>query len=284
MAGPLIVILGPTASGKSGLAMEIARRFNGELICADSRTVYKGMDIGTAKPAIHERKEVTHHLLDIVEPDESFSAAKFKELALQAIELIEAKGKLPIVVGGTGLYIDSLIFDFAFSPTVANESREDLEELRIGELQQRLRDENIDLPLNHKNKRHLIRAIETNGQVPVRKNIKTNTLVIGLDIPKPELVKRIAKRTKSMINDGLETEVGELVEKFGSDAPGLSAVGYREWHESKNKKDVEHKINNSTIQYAKRQRTWFRRNEHIKWVNNTDEAIKLVQEFLQQKQ
>lgn len=282
MAKPLVVVLGPTASGKSGLSMELAKTFNGELICADSRTVYKGMDIGTAKPLLHDRKEITHHLLDVIEPNQTFSAANFKELALEAIEEINSKDKTPIMVGGTGLYIDSLIYDFAFLPTVAGESREYLETLNVEQLQKKLQQEQIALPRNDKNKRHLIRAIETNGQIPIRKGLRKDTLLIGIDISKEELSNRVVQRLENMITNGLESEVNDLNKKYGKDAPGLSAVGYREWLEPNNTdEDIQQKIKNSTMQYAKRQRTWFRRNEHINWVNNNDQAIKLVQDFLQ---
>ncbi len=120
----LLVIVGETASGKSGLAMEAARKFNGELICADSRTVYKGMNVGTAKPSLQDQAEIPHHLLDVVEPDERFSAGMFKELALKAIDDIAARGKLPILVGGTGLYIDAVILDYQFDHKTKGELRE----------------------------------------------------------------------------------------------------------------------------------------------------------------
>lgn len=113
---PLVVITGPTASGKTSLAMEVAKLFNGEIICADSRTIYKGMDIGTAKPTKKEQAAIPHHIIDVVEPNQSFTVADFKELALKAIDDITKRGKLPIMVGGTGLYIDSVIFDYQFGP------------------------------------------------------------------------------------------------------------------------------------------------------------------------
>jgi tRNA dimethylallyltransferase len=282
VAKPIVVILGLTASGKSKLAMDLARRFDGELICADSRTVYKGMDIGTAKPPIHDRKDITHHLLDVVTPDQPFSAAEFKRLAEKTIEDISNRGKLPIVVGGTGLYIDSLVFDFAFLPKPENDSREELNSLSISQLQQKIINLGIVMPENSENPRHLIRAIETNGEIPIKKGMLKNVLLIGIDVSREELVKRVQTRVDAMFEQGLESEAKEMLEKYGNDAPGLSAVGYREWVKSSDEVTVKDQITISTMQYAKRQRTWFKRNEQIKWVNQADEAIKLVQDFLEQ--
>ena len=112
---PLVVIVGPTASGKTALAIHLAEKYNGEIVCADSRTVYKGLDIGTAKPSVSEQQRVRHHLIDVVEPDGTFSVADFKMLAVEAINDIESRGKLPILVGGSGLYIDAVVYDFSFS-------------------------------------------------------------------------------------------------------------------------------------------------------------------------
>ena len=127
---PLVVIVGQTASGKSALAMGLAKEFNGQIICADSRTIYKGMDIGTAKPNKKDREVVKHHLLDIVEIDQAFSAAKFKQLANDLIVEIHSRGKLPIMVGGTGLYVDAVLFDYKFSPKVSEQTQRTPDTLR----------------------------------------------------------------------------------------------------------------------------------------------------------
>ena len=200
---PLIVVVGVTASGKSALAMDLAKRYNGEIICADSRTIYQGMDIGTAKPSIQDRVSVSHHLLDVVKPDEFFSAAEFKRLANQAIADISARGKLPIMVGGSGLYIDGVIFDFAFLPPVSDVERQELEAMTVEQLQQKLIAMGVGLPENHQNPRHLIRKIETNGAVPVKKSMRENTLVIGLDIERDIVKERITSRVEQMIKAGL---------------------------------------------------------------------------------
>lgn len=278
---PLVVIVGPTASGKSSLALEIARKFHGELICADSRTIYKDMDIGTAKPSLYDQQEVPHHMVDIVTPDQPYSAAQFKKNALIWIDDIHIRGKLPILVGGTGLYIDSIIFDYAFLPPGSQQEREQLESLTVEQLQQKLHELKIPLPENAKNKRHLIRKIETNGAVPVKKDLRKNTLVIGIDRSKEELLRAIHARTVSMINSGLKAEVDSLVQKYGWDSPGMQSVGYKEWREGDSGERIAMLIEKNTVQYAKRQRTWFKRNQHISWVQNVNEAEQLINTFLQ---
>jgi len=282
---PLVVIVGPTGSGKSALALEVAKQFGGEIICADSRTVYKGMDIGTAKPAAKEQLEVPHYLIDLVGPDELFNAAAFKNLALGAINEIGQKGRLPIMVGGTGLYIDAVIFDFAFLPPVESEERERLQLMSVKELQQMISNLGFRLPENDHNPRHLIRTIETNGAVAVKRGMRSNTLFIGIDISKDELIARLEKRVNSMIEQGLKKEVVALADKYGWEAPGMNSVGYQEWRGffagSESEQYVSATILSNSIKYAKRQRTWFRRNPNIKWVKNSSEAVKLIEKFLQ---
>jgi len=275
------VIVGPTASGKSSLAIELAEKFYGELICADSRTIYKAMDIGTAKPSQADQQKVPHHMIDIVQPSQPFSAAQFKRSATIWIEDIAIRGKLPILVGGTGLYVDSVIYDYAFLPPGSRDEREQLESLSIEQLQQKLKDRNISLPENEKNKRHLIRKIETNGAVPVKKAMRQNTLVIGIDKTKEELTSTIKQRTKKMIDDGLESEVKRLAEAYGWDSPGMQSVGYREWRSGDSLQEIAQNIEKNTLHYAKRQRTWFKRNPNIVWVKNSAEAGAQVRKFLQ---
>jgi tRNA dimethylallyltransferase len=287
LTAPLVVICGPTASGKSNAAMAVAREFNGEIICADSRTIYKGMDIGTAKPSKADQAEIPHHLLDIVTPDQTFTAAEFKKRALAAIEDISSRGRLPIMVGGTGLYIDGVIYDFAFLPPVETAEREVLQTLSVEQLQAKIAEMGLNLPENAQNPRHLVRTIETNGAVPVRKTLRSDTLVLGMDADRKVVLGRVRKRTAEMQEMGLEQEVESLAKTYGWDAPGMSAVGYREWqgyfNGALNLQETYKKIETATMQYAKRQRTWLRRSSDIIWIKNSVEALQQVQTFLQQK-
>lgn len=280
---PLIVIVGPTASGKSALGLRLAQELGGEIICADSRTVYIGMDIGTAKPSNEERATVPHHLLDVVESDETFTAAEFKRRSEELVEAIYRRGNVPIVVGGTGLYIDGLIFNYAFLPPVDSEDREELQSLSVEALQARINEKNIPMPENRQNKRHLVRALETNGAVAVKQGLRKHTLVLGIEVGKEDLQARVTLRTDKMISSGLESEVARLAEHYGWDAPGLTAVGYREW-QGATPAEARSLIIRDTMQYAKRQRTWFRRNPHITWVKNDSEAERLTKQFIQQYQ
>lgn len=247
---PMIVIVGQTASGKSALALELAQKFNGEIIAADSRTVYRGMNIGTAKPPIEEQQLVPHHLLDVVEPDQRFTAADFKRLALEAIEDITARGKLPVMVGGTGLYIDSVLFDYSFADK--NAAR------------------------NPANPRHLKKdsAVQRGG-------LRPHTLIIGLDLDKEALTERINGRVELMVQKGLQQEVDQLVRRYGWEAPGLNAIGYQEWREkAKSTHEIVAEIISDTKNYAKRQKTWFKRNKSIQWVSKQSKAVEIATTFL----
>ncbi|HSX23644.1 MAG TPA: tRNA (adenosine(37)-N6)-dimethylallyltransferase MiaA [Candidatus Saccharimonadales bacterium] len=255
---PLIAIVGVTASGKSKLAMQLAERFDGEIICADSRTVYKGMDIGTAKPSKKDQKAITHHLLDIINPDETFNVREFKQLALDAIHSVAAQDKLPILVGGTGLYIDAILFDYQFSPAGARRSLHNPRHLKYQEL--------------------------TAYQRPLR----TNSLVIGLSQSKDQLQVRVKERVEAMFHKGLINETKTLVQKYGWEAPGLNTIGYREWQEyfagRQTLEQTQDLITLRSLQYAKRQRTWFKRNNSIHWVDDPMKVVDLVTTFLNKKQ
>lgn len=250
---PLIVIVGETASGKTALALDLAELFLGEIICADSRTVYRGMDIGTAKPSPEERAKIPHHLLDVVDPDKRFSAADFKHLATEAIEEIHSRGRTPIMVGGTGLYIDAVLFDYSFAPHGA------------------LRDPD--------NPRHLDKAVSRSKQ-PLR----ANTLVIGLRLTREILQQRIKNRVDAMIDAGLIDEVKIVVGRYGWSAPALQAPGYkalREYIEGCMTLDEAKALFvKNDLNLAKRQRTWFKRNDSIQWINHPREAVDIVTTFL----
>lgn len=270
--GPLLVIVGETASGKSALALELAKRFNGEIICADSWTVRRELNIGTAKPSKEEIQVVQHHLLDVAGPDEDFTAAVFKRLALDVIEDIGSRGKLPIMVGGTGLYIDGVIYDFGFLPKGDRSAREQLNELSIEELLGKIEKLGLDLgDVDIRNKRRLIRLIETNGAQPTRHELRPNTLIVGLKIEREELNRRIQKRVDLMFEKGLESEVSKLVDHYGWDCEGLKGVGYAQWQDyftgTQSLVETRAKIIKATLDLAKRQRTWFKRNKSIHWIN-----------------
>lgn len=272
---PLIVIVGPTASGKSATAMRIAQEFNGEIICADSRTVYKGMDIGTAKPTAEDRTLVPHWGLDLVEPGNVFTAADFKKYAQQKISEIRARGHVPMVVGGTGLYVDGLIFDYQFGPTNPK-LRQELEQKSLDELVEYCRNNNITLPENQQNRRYVIRAIEqksiNNKRLPAP---IPYTTIVGIATERDVLKARIAARAEQLFDMGMVEEAKMLGEKYGWNSEAMTGNIYRlvkqfldgEFDEAELKK----RFITSDWQLAKRQLTWFKRNPFIVW-KSLDEA------------
>lgn len=266
----LVVIIGETASGKSALALQLAQQFDGEIICADSWTVRRGVDIGTAKPSAADLAAVPHHLLDVVRPCEDFTAAVFKRLANQAIKSIANRGKLPILVGGTGLYVDGVLYDYGFLPASDRSARQELNKLSIDELLNRITEMGIDPgDVDKRNKRRLIRLIETNGARPAKQALRANTLVIGLKVDREVLKQRITARADAMIAAGLERETRQLIEQYGWDCEALKGVGYAQWREyfdgPQTMAETRQKIIKATLDLAKRQRTWFKRNKSVQW-------------------
>lgn len=284
----MVVIVGETASGKSALAMQVAKKFDGDIICADSSTIRKGLDIGSAKPNLEDQKQIKHHLLDVATPDEAFSAAKFKQLAQKAISDIASRGKLPIMVGGSGLYVDSVLYDYEFLPAGDKKERELLSKLSVKDLISVAKGRKLDVSeVDSANKVRLIRFIQTNGQLPKRRALRNNTLIIGLKTDRDELNQNIAKRTEQMIEQGLAGEVEKIVEQYGWDCEGLKAVGYREWQEhflgKKSLEKTKFEIIKDTKYLAKKQRTWFKRNKSIHWVStpvNQAKVVDLITTFL----
>lgn len=281
---PLIVIVGETGSGKSDLGMYLAKELGGEIIAADSRTVYTGMNIGTAKPSKQDLEGIPHHLIDVVDPGQEFTAADFKVLANRAIKDIYSRERLPIMVGGTGLYIDSVLYDFTFRGRASEEARRELQGLNVEALQARLIEQGIPMPNNDRNPRHLIRALETSGEQAVRKPLRRATLVIGIATEREILKERIEHRVGVMMAAGLVSEVERLVAEYGWDSPGLQSPGYktfREYLEGKaTLKEVRERLMREHMQLAKRQRTWFKRNKSIHWICKKEEAVDLVTTFL----
>lgn len=277
----LIVIVGETASGKSALAMTLAEKFNGEIICADSWTVRREVNIGTAKPSIEDQKRVKHHLLDVAGPDEDFTAAVFKDLANKAIQDIADRGKLPIMVGGTGLYVDGVLYDYGFLPAGDRGEREELNQLNNEQLLNKIADLRLDLSgIDTRNKRRLIRLIETKGQRPIKNEYRKNTLILGINNDRTALVQRISQRVDNMIEAGLEAEVRSLVEHYGWECEALKGVGYSQWRgyfeDAATLDQTRQKIIKATLDLAKRQRTWFKRNKSIQWFTTPVKQTEIV--------
>jgi tRNA dimethylallyltransferase len=283
-SGPLVVVVGPTASGKSALAMRIAERYNGEIIAADSRTVYRGMDIGTAKPTTEDQQLVPHHLVDVRNPDEPFSAAEFKKLADEAIADIQSRGKLPVMVGGTGLYVDAVLFDYKFGPAADEAERERLNGLSVEELQAICREKNIALPINSQNKRHLVRAIELGGLMNHKKQLRDNTLVVGIATERDILRERIEKRAAEMVATGVVGEVALMGARYQWKGEAMKGNIYRIFRGvvegEKSIQEATEEFVRSDMALAKRQMTWFKRNPGIVWSANPDELLVKVDTFL----
>lgn len=282
---PLIVIVGETASGKSALAMEIARIFNGEIIAADSWTVYKGFDIGTAKPSKEEQSEVPHHLIDVANPENGFSAAVFKEMARTAINDIHELGKLPILIGGSGLYVDSVLYDYGFLEQSSPEERAKLDSTELPELLLLANELGLDMTdIDVRNKRRIIRHIENKGVRPLKQPIRENTLVLGLHISRDKLAEQVETRVDTMIAQGLEDEVRQLYMRYGWNVEPMKGIGYREWQAyflgTQTITETRQKILQNTRQLAKKQRTWFKRNNSIQWITSRSKAVDLVTTFL----
>ncbi len=272
MTDPLLVIVGETASGKTALSIELAKKLSGEIICADSWTVYKGFDIGTAKPTISEQQGIPHHLLDVAEPLEGFSVARFQKLAKELIADISGRGKLPIMVGGTGLYIDSVLFDYSFLPMSNPELRIELNNLSLEELILKAKEQNLDLnKIDQRNKRRVIRLIENKGQMPTKAELRQNTLVVGVRRPIDELEQRITTRIGTMVEQGLTDEVSRLGRMYGWDCEPMKAPAYRAFREycegAISLEEAKFRMVRNDLKLAKKQRTWFKRHDFIQWLS-----------------
>lgn len=266
--------------------MRIAGEFDGEIVCADSRTVYKDMDIGTAKPSQQDQSRVKHWGLDLLEPGQRFTAYQFKKYAQNAISDIQGRGKLPILVGGTGLYIDSVIFDFGFRADFDQNKRKKLEALNIETLQDFIREMSLPMPFNLKNRRHLIRTIETNGQAGTRKNrLPKWIILVGLLPADKVLQSRIGQRAKQIFKDGVLIETKKLVQEYGKETlANTGGIVYKICLETLAGKITEaeaiEKFQKSDWQYARRQKTWFKRNKYIEWFNSPKQAYETIKSRL----
>jgi tRNA dimethylallyltransferase len=280
-AKPLVVIVGPTASGKTALAVSLAEKFGGEIICADSRTVYKGMDIGTAKPTNAEREKVPHWGLDLIEPNESFTVADFKQYTNEKISEIRARGHVPFLVGGTGLYVDAVVFDYQFGPPADPELRKHLENMTLEELYIHCKNNNIELPENHKNKRYVIRAIEQKSiNIKRRTEPVDNTIIVGIATDRDILRTRIEHRSEQLFTDGVVDEAKLLGDKYGWDHESMTGNIYplcRAYLQGEmSLSEVKEKFITLDWRLAKRQVTWLKRNQHIEWLSRSEAEQRLV--------
>ncbi len=282
----IIVIVGPTASGKTGLSLRLAERCKGQIICADSRTIYRGMDIGTAKPTVTEQSKTKHFLLDIKEPNQVFSAKDFCDSAQAVIDTIQGQLGLPIVVGGSGLYIDSLLHGYTFRPDKPDFKPEIYEDFSQNDLLDEAQKLYGSLPpaSDHKNRRRLLQFI-ARGPAPSNQNTTVySSIIVGLNPGAEILQQRIAERTRGMLSEGFIDEVRTLRDAYGSTAPALGSTGYQQVVNylagSLERSQLEPAINRATWQLARKQLTWFRRNPDIQWFENSDQAYSRLIEQL----
>lgn len=291
----IIVILGPTASGKSSLAVQIAKKFNGEIISADSRQVYKNLNIGTGKITKKEMKGIPHHLLDVISPKRIFTVSKFKKLALKEIKEIIKRDKIPIICGGTGFYIDSLVTNTIFPEVPPNkELRKKLNKKSLNELSEILKklDKNKYLKTDLKNKVRLIRSIEiihSLGCIPSIKKGRDdyNFLQIGIKTEDHKLKEKIKIRLLQRIKKGMISETKKLHQE-GVSFKRMEELGLEYRYLAKYlKKEIDknvliEKLNTEIWKYAKRQKTWFKRNKKIKWfyLENKTKILKEIYEFI----
>ena len=281
---PLIAIIGPTASGKTALALKLAQQYNGEIIAGDSRTVYRGLDIGTAKPTITEQGLVRHHVLDIAGPGEIITAQRFQALAYNAIDDIHSRNKVPFMVGGSGMYLDSVLFNYQF-PRNDPDLRQLLQRKTLVELQEEVDAKGIMLnSSDYANRVRLIRVLETAGSPRSKTELRENTLVIGIEMPRNQLEARFRRRIDHMMQAGMLDEVKWAAENYGADSQPFTGCGYKPLFqvvegEISKAEGVEAFVR-SHLALAKKQMTWFRRNPHIKWINRDSEAEELVADFL----
>lgn len=299
-----IVICGPTASGKTALSIELAKKIDGEIISCDSMQIYKDMDIGTAKPTKEEMQGIKHYLIDFVSPDKRYSVADFKQDAKNAMKEIIAKGKTPIIVGGTGLYVDSLIYEIDYPNIEFDENyRKQLEERAEKEGLEKLYEEakKIDPQAIEKisvnDQKRILRILEiyhatgknkTEQEKESRKNpVEYDYHVYAINWDREKLYERINKRVEIMIEQGLIEEVQKIYQKYETFPTAMQGLGYKEvveYLENKcTKEEMIEKIKMETRRYAKRQLTWFRKNKQTIWLDGQEKIqnnIKIILEGL----
>lgn len=287
MKSKILAITGPTASGKTALSIEMAKRYNGEVVSCDSMQIYKYMDIGTAKPTKEEMCGIPHYMIDEISPDESFSVVQYAERAREYIDDILRRGKLPVLVGGTGLYLDSVINNTKFSEAECDERyREELYALAqkkgngaVHKLLEEI-DKDSAEKIHENNLRRVIRALEiykTTGKTMTEVNLDSrqepiyDSLIIGLSMDREVLYDRINKRVDIMLSQGLLKEVEEILNRgIDKNSTAMQAIGYKElisyFDGNISKEEAVEKIKQESRRYAKRQLTWLRRNDKINWL------------------
>ena len=295
----IVVVVGPTASGKTELSVALAKKINGEVISGDSMQVYRQMDIGTAKVTQEEMEGVPHHLINILNPDEAFSAYEFKKRAEQCIADITARGKIPIIAGGTGLYIQSLIYNYPFEKEeiTAEKKREvakkmnALEELDNNHLHQYLKtfDSKSALEIHPNNRKRVLRAIEyylkTEKLLSSRKKVQQftenyDTLLVGIEMSRETLYFKINKRVDIMLTNGLFREVEALLETGYEHEQSMQAIGYKELIPVvKGEETLSYavdKLKQHSRQYAKRQLTWFKNKMKVRWLDKENMSLQMM--------
>lgn len=297
----VIVICGPTASGKTSLSISLAKKINGEIVSCDSMQIYKEMDIGSTKPTVEEMQEIKHYLVDFVSPEKRYSVSEYKEDASKAIEEIINKGKTPIIVGGTGLYLNSLIYNIQYNEMEVDlnyrrELEKEAEEYGLEVLYNRAKE--IDPEAMEKvsanDKKRITRVLEiynatgrnkTELEKKSRKEVPYNYLIFGINMERSILYDRINKRVDIMLEQGLIEEVKNLINKYSNMPTAMQGLGYKEVKEfldgNISKEEMIEKIKMETRRYAKRQITWFKRIENIIWLdglNKTEENVNSIME------
>lgn len=291
MKNPIIVLTGPTASGKTSLSLDLAKEFSGEIIAADSMTVYKGMDIGTDKPK--KLNKIPHHMLNVLNPDEEFNVAIFKEKASKIIKEIHSRGNIPFLVGGSTMYIDALVYNFDIPHAKPDlELREKLGKKSNEELFLELieLDPDAEWTVDKNNQRRLIRALEVCLQTgkPFTKQRKKqslpkNVLYLAIQRDREELYNRINRRVDEMMREGFLNEVKKLHQKYDLNT-AMQATGYRQLVEylegNLTLEEAVEKTKQSHRNYAKRQLTWLNRNKDVIWVESEKETKNKIKKFL----
>lgn len=292
MKPKVIVICGPTASGKTSLSIELAKKVNGEIVSADSMQIYKDMNIGTAKPTKEEMQGIKHYLIDFVSPEERYSVAQYKQDAKKAIREIISNGKMPIVVGGTGLYVDSLIYEIEYNDIKLDENyRKELEQLAEEQGLEKLYKKALEIDpvamekISENDKKRIIRVLEiykATGKTKTqqeeesrRKPVEYDYKVFAINWNREVLYERINKRVDIMIGQGLIEEVKNIMQKYKKFPTAMQGLGYKEVVDYLNgvytEDEMIEKIKMETRRYAKRQLTWFRKNRQTIWIDGTND-------------